>query len=394
MLSATPPTSEAVIDRLTRLMRRLVGRRAIHHVALGAAATDGSWSWFDAVGSADLAGEPMRPGTPWLIASVTKLHIAAVVLRLVEQGHIDLDAPLTHCLPDDLRERVHVHEGRDFTGELTVVHLLGHLSGLPDYLEEKPPDGPRLIDEVLDGPDRAWTPADAVRRARDRLRTHFPPSDPNGSRPRIRYSDTNYQLLVVLMQQVTGRPVQELYRELLLEPLGLHRTWLPGQAAPPTTDRPATVWLGRRPLVDRPSALASIGDLYSTTEDLLVFGRDLFSGSLFDDVGTLGLMQRRFNRFSLPRSPATIRAPGWPIEYGLGVMRFGVGRLLAGGCRMPPVVGHTGSTGSWLWHAPDLGLVIAGTVDQTAAVAVPFRAVPRALAPLLVRTGGPGSRRY
>ncbi len=64
------------------------------------------------------------------------------------------------------------------------------------------------------------------------------------------------------------------------------------------------------------------------------------------------------------------------------MMRFAPSRWLAGGLRIPALIGHTGSTGSWLWHAPRLGFLLAGTVDQTRAATVPFRVVPRALAGL------------
>lgn len=324
----------------------------------------------------------MRAETPWFIASVTKLHIAAVVLRLHEQGRLELHEPLTRFLPEEFRHELHVHRGIDHTGELTAVHLLGHLSGLPDYLDEKPADGSSLIDEIVEGPDFQWTAEDAVRRSRDRLGTHFPPSDPSGARPRIRYSDTNYRLLAVVAEHVTSRPVHELFHELLFEPHELSHTWLPGQDPSEATSPPAAIWVGSAPFPDRPRAMASFGDLYSTTEDLLRFGRSLFSGTLFDDAATGEIMRRRFNRFGLPRGVATLRAPSWPIEYGLGLMRFQPGRLLAGGRRVPSVIGHTGSTGSWLWHVPELDMVIAGTVDQARAAAVPFQAVPRALAAL------------
>src|SRR5690606_27914112 len=119
--------------------------------------------------------------------SVTKLHIAATMMRLHELGQLALDAPVIGSLPEDLAHRLHVHRGIDHTAELTAVHLLGHLSGLPDYLDEKPARGPSLMDEILAGPDQRWAPEDAVRRARDQLSTHFPPSDPHGRRPRIRY---------------------------------------------------------------------------------------------------------------------------------------------------------------------------------------------------------------
>jgi CubicO group peptidase (beta-lactamase class C family) len=367
---------------LEALMGRLLARRHVHHVAMGATSIDGSWSWTDATGAADPDGEPMRADTPWFLASVTKLHIAAIILRLNERGLLDLDAPISALLPDDLGQRLHVHGGTDRTAQLTPVHLLGHLSGLPDYLEERPRGASSLIDDIVAVGDRAWTPEQAVVRARDQLTPHFPPSDPDRPRPKLRYSDTNYQLLVVIAQQAAGRPIAELHRDLLFQPLELRHTWVPGHEPLDPAPDPATVWLGEKPLDDRPLAMASFGDLYSTTDDLLRFGRALFARTLFDHPDTAALMHRRFHRFGFPRSLATIRAPSWPIEYGLGLMRFELNRLLAGGLRLPTLIGHTGSTGSWLWHLPELDLIVAGTVDQTTAATVPFRPLPRALARL------------
>jgi CubicO group peptidase (beta-lactamase class C family) len=126
-------------------------------------------------------------------------------------------------------------------------------------------------------------------------------------------------------------------------------------------------------------AIRSLGDLYSTTGDVLRFGRSLFTGRVFADRATGQLMDRRFNRFGFPRSAASIASPAWPIEYGLGMMRFAPSRPMAMGRRLPPLLGHTGSTASWLWYSPPLGLLLAGTVDQATKAAFPFRAVPMAL---------------
>jgi D-alanyl-D-alanine carboxypeptidase len=54
---------------------------------------------------------------------------------------------------------------------------------------------------------------------------------------------------------------------------------------------------------------------------------------------------------------------------------------------MPAVIGHTGSTGSWFFHCPELDVRIAGTVNQATAGAVPYRCVPRLLRALDLRAG-------
>jgi CubicO group peptidase (beta-lactamase class C family) len=370
---------EEIAARMEQLVARLRRRRGVRHVVVGASSLAEGWTWKGADGVATPGGGPMTADTPFFLASVTKLHIAAVVLRLVEDGLVDLDGPIDRFLPIELRTGLHVRDGVDHTARLTVAHLLAHSSGLADWLDERPPGGRSAVEEVLEDGDRAWSYADAVIRARDLLTPHFAPSDPSSATTRIRYSDTNFQLLMVVAEHVTGESMNDLHHRLLLDPLGLSGTWLPGQGRPGPSPEPAVVWLGDEPFVDRPLAMASFGDLYSTLDDLLGFGRALFGGRLFDEPATAALMARRFHRFGLPRSAAAVRSPSWPIEYGLGLMRFRLGRLLAGGRRLPTLLGHTGSTGSWLWLAPELGLVLAGTVDQTTGAAVPFRDLPRVL---------------
>lgn len=373
---------DILIQRLEDLTRRLTARKGVRHVVVGATALDGDWNWASAVGEADPAGRPMETKIPWFLASVTKLYIASVLMRHAETGAIDLDAPVPAYLPDSLSSGLHVHQGVDYTGRLTARHLLGHFSGLPDSLDERPEGELSLVEKVLEEGDRAWSFEEAIAHARDNLDTHFPPSDPAGPRPKIRYSDTNYQLLMVMAEHTSGKPIEQLFSEHLFEPLGLGATWLPGGRPAGVDDEPATTWLGDKPLLDRPLAMRSFGDLYSTLDDVLSFGRALFTGRVFSDPATVQLMQARFNRFGFPFGMAALRAPSWPIEYGLGMMRFEISRLLAGGMRIPPLVGHTGSTGSWLWFCPPLELLIAGTVDQASAATAPFRVVPRALAGL------------
>jgi D-alanyl-D-alanine carboxypeptidase len=118
-------------------------------------------------------------------------------------------------------------------------------------------------------------------RARDRLRPHFAPSDPHAGRPKIRYSDTNFLLLTVIAEHLTGRPMGALYRELVFEPLGLAHTSFPGDEPLQPAGEPATAWLGDRRFVDRPLATRSFGDLYGTAGDVLRFGRALFTGAVW-----------------------------------------------------------------------------------------------------------------
>jgi D-alanyl-D-alanine carboxypeptidase len=368
---------DRVVPRLEELLGKVVAHDKVRHAVIGAAAIDGSWEWCGATGEANPDGTAMGPETPWFLASLTKLYIASVVLRLYEQQLIDVDAPIPEYLPDSLKTGVHVWEGVDRTADIRVAHLLAHATGLPDSLVEHRKGELSLVAEIEAG-DVAFTLEDAVERVRS-LEPHFAPSNLDGDRVKVRYSDTNYQLLMLIAEQVSGQSVGVLHRSLLFEPLGLRHTWFPGDEALGEVGRPATPWLSDWPLQDRPKALRSLGDLFGTTGDVLRFGRALFSEQVFKDRASGDLMYRRFHRFGFPRSAAAIASPAWPIEYGLGMMRFAPSRAMALGRRLPPLLGHTGSTASWLWYVPPLGLLLAGTADQATKAALPFRAIPLAL---------------
>jgi D-alanyl-D-alanine carboxypeptidase len=119
--------------------------------------------------------------------------------------------------------------------------------------------------------------------------------------------------------------------------------------------------------------------MYSTAWDLIAFMRGLARGAMFRDPAAGAPMQARWTRFGVPLDRAALRAPGWPIAYGLGIKRFQLPRVFNAFRRMPAVVGHTGSTGTWLFHCPERDLFMAGAVDEVTAGAVPYRIVPRIL---------------
>ena len=90
-------------------------------------------------------------------------------------------------------------------------------------------------------------------------------------------------------------------------------------------------------------------------------------------------MLEHTTRFGFPTDAAAARGPGWPIAGGLGIFHLQLPRIVTGFRRMPAVIGHTGSTGSWLFHVPEWDLYLAGTVDQAAGGQIPYRLLPELL---------------
>ena len=192
----------------------------------------------------------------------------------------------------------------------------------------------------------------------------------------VRYSDTNFQLLIGIIEKVTGQPIAEAFRTLLFEPLHLRQTAHPGTEPLNPVGPVAAVWAEDKPFVNKPQAMQSFGDLNSTASDLIEFMRALIDGRVFSKPTTFELMRDHWNTFGFALSPI---APGWPIQYGVGMMRFQMPRLFTPFRPLPEVIGHTGAVGSWLFYCPSLEMILAGTVSQVTAGAVPFKAVPKLL---------------
>ncbi len=378
-----PFAEERLVEHATKLLRNLVSTRGIHHAILGMEKGDGSFRQVVAVGEASPDGTPMEEDTPYFIASVTKLYIATTVLQLSEHNALDLDAPISNYFPGGSLKGLHVLDGVEYTDQITPRHLLAHASGLPDWLEDRPRGGKSLLETMLHDEDRYYSFEDLLMQVRERLVPLFPPAQFDRKKVRIRYSDTNFQLLIALVERIRNQSIDEIFEESIFRPLKLKQTFFPGSLKDQTQEgpggsRPAVLWAGDT-VFTKIGVLRAVRDLYSTAEDGIVFLRALVRGELFKKPETFRWMTERWNRFGFPTRVADLRLPGYPIEYGLGVMRFELPRLFTPFKRIPPVIGHTGSTGSWLFYCPEFDLYLSGTVDQITAGAVPFRLIARLL---------------
>lgn len=235
-------------------------------------------------------GTPPRAGRKFRIGSVTKSFTATVVLSLVDDGKLRLGAPLAHYLPGVL----------PYDESITVRQLLAHRSGLFDYAKVVWPSP----EAAATSRDRDYSPAQLVR-----LATHKPLQFPPGTR--FGYSNTDYVLLGMLVEKVTGHDYEyELWRRVL-RPAQLHDTAVAGHD--PRLRRPSARGyeaIGpRRRLTDLTrfnlSAAWASGDLVSTADDVNRFYRTLLDG---------GLLSRDMLHAMKRSRPAF---PGF--EYGLGL---------------------------------------------------------------------------
>ncbi|MFD5458221.1 serine hydrolase domain-containing protein, partial [Streptomyces olivaceus] len=219
-------------------------------------------------GVADVrSGRPVHPESRFRIGSATKMFTATVLLQLVGEGRVDLDARGERHLPGVVRG--HGNDGR----RVTVRQLLQHTAGLPDFLDHLKPQ--EIVRDPL-----------ARRDARDLVETalaHPPVFEPGTGWD---YSNTGYLLIGMIIEEVTGHPYGDEIRRRVVRPLRLRGTSVPGES--PDIPRPhprGYAHTGENaPLLDitriNPAVGGAAGEVVSSGGDMNRFLAALLDGRL------------------------------------------------------------------------------------------------------------------
>ncbi|MBZ4324107.1 serine hydrolase domain-containing protein, partial [Streptomyces huiliensis] len=163
-----------------------------------------------AVGKADLDGTPMNADWRFRVGSNTKMFTSVLLMRLVEQGRVDLDGRLRDYLPSGT-----LPEGWNMTVRQVMQHRAGLYDHTDDLLEQAGEETTEAFEKRIR--DTVYRPADLVALS-VRHGVQYPPGT------RYAYSNTGYVLLGMAVEHVTGRPYAEELRERIVEPLRLSRT--------------------------------------------------------------------------------------------------------------------------------------------------------------------------
>lgn len=348
----TKPSFANVDEELEYIVQDLVtSNKHIRNCLVYVTRGDGSFTYSGAAGIANQDGQvPMTKDTPIYLASITKLFTATVIMRLYEQGMLSPDDPMAKYLPDDLIRGIHVYQGHDYSHEITIAQLLAHTSGIADYYSEKAKDGTTLFETFVADQDRTWTVDETIARVRNNMVPNFRPGTDAS------YSDTNYQLLGRIIESITHKPLPAVYDEFIFRKIGLDHTWLVGRSRPHVESSvPIADVFSKDTDITHIRTNGSYwadGGMVSTTEDIITFLKALNEGRILKRE-TLELMHNWHKLRNLP------------LQYGYGTMYFEIPAFINRFTKVPPVWGHTGSVGSFLYYSASQDLYIAGTINQT-----------------------------
>ena len=201
------------------------------------------------------SGAPVTPQTIFQVAEVTYAPTALAVLKLAQEGALDLDAPITDYLPYFTMQG----DGAD---RITARHLLMHTSGVPDS-----------GDTAADWPTmKIQTDDEAIERfVRGMADTELLFAPGEG----YEWSDLGYDILGDVVAKVAGRPFEQYMQENILQPLGMaHSTFLRDEADPALLASPHIDEVGVVKVADvvpYSRQFAAANNLHSNVEDMAQF---------------------------------------------------------------------------------------------------------------------------
>lgn len=174
----------------------------------------GEGSWSQAFGTENLGGNtPITPDDHFRIGSNIKTFTGTLILQLVDEGKLGLDDPVSKYQPE-------VPNGEN----ITIRQLLNMSSALFSYTEDED------FNQTLDiEPQKVWEPRELVEIGFGH-QPYFSPGDG------FHYSNTNFVLLGMIIEQLTSQPLEQAFQERIFVPLGMSDSLLPERSSAATPD--------------------------------------------------------------------------------------------------------------------------------------------------------------
>lgn len=285
-----------------------------------------------------------HPQQPNHLASVGKLFTATTIGMLHDQGKLSFDDPIARHLDHDLMNNLHVYKGRDYSGDIKISHLLNQTSGLNDVFYI-------LWDKLVKNPGLLISPRDAIFYGKEHLKPV--------SRPGYKhfYTDTNYYLLGLIIENITGKPHHEVVQQYLFDPLGMKHAFMFRYSKPsvPSEYPMAKLYLNKTDVTTIENASRidyAGGGVVAPLDEFLLFMKAL--------VGHKLVKKETLDRMLADDRPIGLKSPG--IHYGYSIWKFKTFPLL-----LPETFncwGCVGVTGAYMFYHPKTDSYIIGSFND------------------------------
>ena len=295
-------------------------------------------------------GKRITTANPFYTASIGKMFTATAIAILKEKHVLDFNDAISLYLTKEVLSGLHVFNGKEYSNKITIGQLLQHTSGLPDYFEDTTLDGtPNMIQQIFIQPNKTTTSIENISFTKQKMKPLFIPGKG------FHYTDTAYNLLGLIIEKVSGKPLHKFFKENIFIPLKMKHTYINLQSKPIDESlKMAEIYVENLEISNYKSLSADWagGGIVSTSKDLILFQEALFTYKLVNKE-TLQKMQHW-----IPETHG--------MEYGFGLRKITLNQLDP---TLPEleIIGHSGSTGSFVYYCKKLDTYISGTLNQVSA---------------------------
>jgi D-alanyl-D-alanine carboxypeptidase len=305
----------------------------------------------DAFGQMDASGDSADSSYCFRTGSITKTFTATVILQLMEEGALHLEDTFLDCLKNYETRKFFsdllFFDGINYSGHITIKNLLQHKSGIRDYFA----DDARFLKCIKDFPDQNWDWKKILEKYFEYDLNKTGTIQPNKD---FYYSDTNYLLLAVLIEELTNMPYHEALEKRILGPLSLNDTYLEFYQNRKGVMPIIFPFYGSYALQNVNTSFDwGGGGLISSANDLDIFLRALLAGQVFNKVETLQLMM------NFDDGPIDSPSKKGKLSYGMGLQQKQIGGL--------NFIGHNSAYGGMMFYNPDTKFSVILSVNQVSA---------------------------
>jgi D-alanyl-D-alanine carboxypeptidase len=278
------------------------------------------------------------------LASVGKLFTATLVSMLNDKGLLSFDDKIAQHLDAGLVQGLHVYKGYDYSGHISIKHLLKQTSGLNDVFFP-------LLKKMINDPKLEMTAEEAVEWGKTNLKPVGKPGQKHF------YTDTNYYLLGLILEKITQKPFHTIVHEMIFEPLEMDNAFISGFSNPKNKPQfpPAHIVLSNTDFI-KDNRIAKIdyagGGVVAPLSDYLVFIKALVNRQLVKETTLHQMIYDDVN----------MGFPAIGFDYGYSVWKTKAIPLL-----MPEKYfcwGCVGITGAFMFFHPETKTYIIGTFND------------------------------
>jgi D-alanyl-D-alanine carboxypeptidase len=304
-----------------------------------------------ALGQIGASGKKIANNYRFRTGSITKTFTSTIILQLMEEGFLKLEDSFLNCLQNDktrkILSEILFFDTINCSSQITIKNLLQHKSGLRDCFA----DDEKFFADIKKYPNRDWN-------WKNILETYFKYQlhkkgvfKPGES---FYYSDTNYVLLAILIEEITNKKYHEVLEERILNPLSLNDTYLEFYQNKKGSTPIIFPYHGSNSLKNVNTSFDwGCGGIVSSTLDLNVFIRSLLTSQLFNDIKTLKQMIN-FDDDSIISSPKK-----GEIKYGMGIQQKKIGGH--------NFIGHNSAYGGMVFYHVESDTSLVLNINQVTA---------------------------